>query len=106
MKQRVFRLLTGVATAITVLTVYGKNVDCSVARDPRRCAAKQVASEACHDLQGQARSACMRDVVPPPDCTHAPNTSECQSKLAVEAACKNKRGKVNRGCVNKQTTTR
>ena len=103
MKQGVFRLLAGVATVIVTITADGKNADCSVARDPRRCEAKQAVSEACHDLQGQARSACMREALPPPDCSRLPNTAECQSGLAAAEACKDKRGRVNRRCLRKKT---
>ncbi len=76
-----------------------KEADCSVARDPRRCEAQQVAREACSGLQGQARSTCIREALPPPDCSHAPNTTQCQAKQAAAEVCKEKRSKAHRQCL-------
>ena len=83
----------------------GKETDCSLARDPRRCEAMKVAREACGDLQGPAKSACVREAMPPPDCARAPNTVQCQSKQTAAQACKGKHGKSHRKCLREQGET-
>ena len=99
MKHWFIGCLLGVMLACSQVIAVGKEADCSVARDPRRCEAQLAAREACGDLQGQAKGACMREAMPPPDCTRAPNTIGCQSKLTAAQACKNKHGKAHRKCL-------
>jgi len=99
MKHLFIGCLLGVMLACGQVNAVGKEADCSVARDPRRCEAQQAAREACGALQGQARGACMREAMPPPDCTHAPSTIGCQSKLTAAQACKSKHGKAHRKCL-------
>ena len=99
MRHPVISCLIGIAIATGCGTIFGKEVDCSVARDPRRCAAQTTAREACGSLQGQARSSCIREAMPPPDCNHAPNTIQCQARQAAEQACKDKHGKAHRQCL-------
>jgi hypothetical protein len=79
MKTLFFSCLFGLV-ALGNTAEAAKNVDCSVARDPRRCEARQMAQEACNGLQGQARSACVSAAMPPPDCSYAPDTTQCQAK--------------------------
>jgi len=76
----------------------GKTTDCSVARDPRRCAAKETAKEACSELQGSARSACISAAMPPPDCGMAPDIAGCGSKTKKDKACGAKHGKALQKC--------
>jgi hypothetical protein len=76
----------------------GKPADCSVARDPRRCAAKETAKEACGELQGSARSACISAAMPPPDCNMAPDISGCESKKGKVKSCGSKHGKALQKC--------
>ena len=100
MKKRALACLPSILLALQIGTADTvEAADCSVARDPRRCEAQQIAREACADLQGLARSACIREALPPPDCTHAPNTSQCLSKQSAAQACKDGNGKVNRKCL-------
>ena len=99
MKHLIFRCLLGITIAAGCGTTFGKEADCSVARDPRRCAAQQAAREACGSLQGQARSACIHEAIPPPDCSHAPYTIQCLARQAAAQACKDKHGKAHRQCL-------
>ena len=99
MKHPVFGYLFGIVIAAASGLACGKEADCSVARDPRRCESLQAAREACSGLQGQARSACINEAIPPPDCSHAPNTIQCQVRQAAEQACKDKHGKAHRQCL-------
>lgn len=94
----------GATLALCAIGAKGKEADCSVARDPRRCEAQLIAREACGGLQGQARSACMREALPPPDCSRAPNTVECQSKQRAAQACKDKHGTAKRKCVRENAS--
>lgn len=94
--------LTAIAAAITYGSAAAKEADCSMARDPRRCAALQAAREACGGLQGQARGACIRDALPAPDCSRAPNTIQCQEQRAAKEACQDKRGKAHRQCLREK----
>ena len=98
MKRLFFTFLFGFITLVSPWAT-AKNTDCSIARDPRRCEAKQAAQEACKELQGQARSACVSAALPPPDCRRAPNTVECQARQSTAAACKDKHGKAHRKCL-------
>ena len=99
MKRLVLSCLFGIVVAAPGSIAFGKEADCSVARDPRRCAAQQAAREACGSLQGQARSACIHEAIPPPDCSHAPNTIQCLARQAAAQACKDKHGKAHRQCL-------
>jgi hypothetical protein len=76
----------------------GKPADCSVARDPRRCAAKEKAKEACGELQGAARSACISAAMPSPDCSMAPDVAGCESKTRKGKYCGSKRGNALQKC--------
>ncbi|CAG4882262.1 protein of unknown function [Georgfuchsia toluolica] len=99
MKRLFFCCLFGIVIATPYGIAFGNEADCSIARDPRRCAALQAAREACSSLQGQARGACLREAMPPPDCSHAPNAIQCETRQAAEQACKDKRGKAHRQCL-------
>lgn len=99
MKRLFFCCLFCVVIAPSYGIAVGKEADCSIARDPRRCAALQAAREACSSLQGQARTACIHEAMPPPDCSHAPNTIQCEAHQAALQACKDKRGKARRQCL-------
>ena len=99
MKHVFIGCLLGVSLASGLGNAIGKEADCSVARDPRRCEAQQAAKAACGDLQGQAKSACLHEAMPLPDCTRAPNTVECQAKLSAAQACKGKHGKSHHKCL-------
>lgn len=102
MKQLIIRCLIGSVISAGGNTALGKDTDCSVARDPRRCAALQTAREACSVLQGQARSACIHEAMPPPDCRHAPNQTQCEASQAAAQACKDKHGKARRKCLREK----
>ena len=104
MRRTLLTCLLGFTLAWSIGSAIAKEADCSIARDPRRCEAQQAAREACGDLQGQAKSACMRAAMPPPDCTRAPSAAECQSKLTAVQACKGKHGKAHRKCLRDQST--
>ena len=103
MKRMLARSLFGAFLLCALGSAGGKEADCSVARDPRRCEAQQAARDACADLQGQAHSACMREALPPPDCGRAPSTAQCQAKRSAEQACKGKHGKAHSKCLRESS---
>lgn len=99
MKCLIIGCLLSFVFTLSCGNAFGKDADCSMARDPRRCAAQQAAREACSSLQGQARSACIHEALPPPDCSLAPNTIQCEARQTAAQACKGKRGKARRQCL-------
>lgn len=103
MKHLVNSCLFCLTIAAGCNAAFSKEADCSVARDPRRCSAQQAARKACNSLQGQARSACIQELMPPPDCSHAPNTIQCQARMAAAQACQDKRSKTHRQCLREKT---
>ena len=88
----------GIAAAASA-SALANPADCGAARDPRRCEALLAARAACSELQGQARSACIRDALPEPDCTRASNVVQCQERQAAALACGDKRGRSYRKCL-------
>jgi hypothetical protein len=106
MRPCAFACLFATIAVLGSLSASGKEPDCSVARDPRRCEAQRAAQEACSGLRGEAHGACIRDALPPPDCNHAPNAPQCQAKNAAELACKEKHGNAHRKCLREQASAR
>ncbi len=74
-------------------------VDCSKARDPQRCEARQKASEACVGQRGAAHRQCMEDHMPPPDCSKTRYPARCEAMVAAREACKDKVGPDRRQCM-------
>ena len=73
-------------------------MDCSKARNPERCEARQKAMETCKDKRGKARQSCVEDSVPAPDCGKAQNAQRCEARQKAREACKGKLGKERRVC--------
>jgi hypothetical protein len=76
-----------------------KAVDCSKARAPERCQARQTARAACQDKQGPAHRQCVEEHMPPPDCSKSPNPQRCTEMQAARMACKDKTGPAHRQCM-------
>jgi len=81
------------ALAVGPLAGSAVAADCAVARDPRRCAAQQVALLACADARGAEKRACIAASLPPPDCTRAPDRRRCEREARAQAACRTYSGK-------------
>jgi hypothetical protein len=73
--------------------------DCSKARDPQRCEARNKALEACKELRGPGHRQCMQDRMPPADCSKAPNPQRCEQHRQAFDACKDKVGPEFRDCM-------
>jgi hypothetical protein len=76
--------------------------DCSRARNPQNCEARQTALELCKDQRGPARAQCVEDNLPPPDCSKARNPDRCAARQAARAACTGKYGAARRACQREQ----
>ncbi len=75
-------------------------VDCSQARDPVRCMARQQAKVDCKDQQGRARQQCQRKRLPAPDCSRAEDQERCEMRQQARVVCQDKTGKELRACLN------
>lgn len=62
--------------------------DCTQARDPARCEARQKARAACIQHQGKKLRQCIQDHMPPPDCTKSRRRERCESLVKAQAACR------------------
>jgi hypothetical protein len=76
--------------------------NCSKARNPQNCEARQKAMENCHDKTGPARRACVEDAMPPRDCSQAKSPQRCEAQQKAREACKGKEGKERRNCMREQ----
>ena len=77
-------------------------VDCSKARNPQNCEARQTAMETCKDQRGPSRKQCVEDSLPPPDCSKAPNPQRCEARQKARDACKGKYGPDRKACQREQ----
>jgi len=77
-------------------------VDCSKARDPQRCQAREAARAACQGKRGAAHRQCMEDGMPPPDCGRSADPTRCAAKQAAREACRDKTGPAHRQCMREQ----
>lgn len=76
--------------------------DCSKARNPQNCEARQKAMEGCKDKTGPARRSCVEDAMPPRNCSKAKNPQRCEEQQKAREACKGKVAKERRGCMREQ----
>lgn len=81
----------------------GAMMDCSKARQPERCEARNQAMEQCKDQTGPARRQCMREKMPPVDCSKARVPARCEAAQKAREACKDKVGPEMRSCMRAQT---
>lgn len=99
-------LLGGCLAATLSLTAQAQApqaVDCSKARDPQRCEARQKARAACKDkARGPEHRQCVEEHMPPPDCSKARNPERCTAMQAAREACKGKTGPEHRQCLRGQ----
>ncbi len=79
-----------------------EQTDCSKARDPVRCIARQQAQIECKEKSGKEKRQCMLAKMPPPDCSKAPEPERCEAKEKARKACQGKPGKEFRACLRKQ----
>lgn len=77
-------------------------VDCSKARNPAQCEARQKARQACKDRKGAEFRQCIQDNMPPPDCSKARNPQRCEARQKAREACKGKVGREHRRCMRDQ----
>lgn len=93
-------LLLGLALALPSLaSAQNAPGECSQARDPARCAARQQAQLDCKDQRGRAKQQCLLDKLPPPDCSQAEDRQRCEMRQQARAACQGKAGKELRACL-------
>lgn len=76
--------------------------DCSKARNPAACEARQKAREACKDRKWAEFRQCVQDNMPPPDCGKARNPQRCETMNKAREACKGKYGREHRQCMRDQ----
>lgn len=76
--------------------------DCSKARNPQNCEARQKAMAGCQDKTGPARRSCVEDAMPPRDCGQAKSPQRCEAQQKAREACKGKSGKERRNCMREQ----
>ena len=77
-------------------------VDCSKAKNPAQCEARQHARAACRDKKGPDHRACMADNQPAPNCARAQNPQRCEARQQAREACKGKYGPERRQCLRDQ----
>lgn len=64
--------------------------DCTTARHPEQCAARQKAYAECQGKIGREMKLCVRDKMPPPDCRRAADPQRCEERQQARAACRDK----------------
>lgn len=79
-------------------------VDCSKAKQPAQCEARQQARAACRGKKGLDHRACLQDNLPAPDCTRARNPQRCEAREKAREACRGKYGPDRRECLRAQRT--
>lgn len=77
-----------------------KQADCSQARNPEHCAARQQARTACKDKKGAAFRQCVDDAMPAPDCSKARNPQRCEAHEQARQSCKGKVGREHKQCMH------
>jgi hypothetical protein len=97
--MRTLLLLLAVGLLPTGALAAADAADCSRARDPERCTARQAAIKACADARGPEKRACLDAALPPPDCSRATDRSRCEAVQKARDACKDKRGKALKACL-------
>lgn len=78
------------------------DADCSKARDPARCDARQAAIAACAETRGAKKRQCIESKMPPVDCGKAQNPARCDARQKAREACKDQVGKAHKQCLRKQ----
>lgn len=94
--------LVALGFSLNSLAQPGPAVDCTKARDPQRCEARQKARDACKDKPAAQRRQCIQEQMPPPDCSKARNPQRCTALQAGRQACKGKAGADYRQCLRAQ----
>jgi len=77
-----------------------RQADCSQARNPVNCAARQQARAACKDVKGAAFRQCIEDALPAPDCSKARNPQRCEERQNARVACQGKVGRAHKQCLH------
>lgn len=80
--------------------------DCSKAKDPARCEARQKARDACKAIKGLDYKTCIHDHMPAADCSKARDPQRCEARQQAHEACKGKYGAERRQCMREQKQAR
>lgn len=109
MKRSLALMLGGLATALIPLFATAQpaagglpTADCSKARDPARCEARQRAREDCKDKHRAQKRQCLEEQMPLPDCSKAKYPERCAATVAASEACRGKFGPAHRQCLRVQ----
>lgn len=106
MKRTCKWLVGSCAAALLSVSSFAQAVDCSKARNPQNCEARQKAMEGCKDKTGPTRRQCVEDNMPPRDCSKAKSQQRCEDQQKAREACKGKVGKERRACMHEQLPKR
>ena len=92
-----------VGLALTYLPALAQTAaDCTKARDPARCEARQKALETCKEKRRAERRLCLEEQLPPPDCRKATFPERCLAAVTSRDICRTKFGPEQRQCLRDQ----
>lgn len=98
-------LATGALLALPAMAQSSAD-DCTRARDPVRCEARQAALKNCAEKRGAERRTCLEASIPPIDCGKTSNPPRCEAVEKAKQVCKGKTGKQLKTCLRDEQPTK